>query len=362
MFNKKNYKKVLISVLALMMIFGTVALAAEGIFDKKITATYGRIKFTYKGNDVTKLIENQYGTPAFTVDGRAYAPVRAMADLLGVDIDYDNNTHTVKITDSKEESYKLDLDKKNKEIEEKEKEIEELKKEVKKLKDGTVDKGDLKSLETSLNKKYGEHEKVEFDVVLKENKDNISIDINTDLRNTRDEQNWIKMKYSDKKYLMEGIVTEVRKAFPNTDITGNIYDASSRKNLYTFRQTKNGSLSITNNDYVGSSSDYRYDRYDGYVDQRVRSEFDSRGIYDAKLSRLDYSGRTAYFEIDFSSKYDREWDKSTDTQIESMLDYIVREIQDNYIDDIKGDIYMGNTLVGTYDKRDSSSGRFIRKY
>lgn len=361
MFNKKNYKKVLISVLALMMIFGTVALAAEGIFDKKITATYGRIKFTYKGNDVTKLIENQYGTPAFTVDGRAYAPVRAMADLLGVDIDYDNKTHTVKITDSKEESYKLDLDKKNKEIEEKEKEIEELKKEVKKLKEGTVDKADLKSLETSLNKKYGEYEKVEFDIVLKENKNDISIDINTDLRNTRDEQNWIRMKYSDKKYLMEDVVAEVRKAFPNTDVTGNIYDSSSRKNLYTFRQTKNGSLSITNNDYVGGYDDY-YDRYDGYVDSTVRSKFKSLYIDDARLSRLDYSGRTAYFKIDFSNTYSSEWRNSSDDDIEYILDYIARDIEDNYIDDIQGDIYMGGTRVGTYDKRDNSSGRFIRKY
>jgi hypothetical protein len=351
MFNKKNYKKVLISVLALMMIFGTVALAAEGIFDKKLTATYGRIKFTYKGNDVTKLIETQYGTPAFTVDGRAYAPVRAMADLLGVDIDYDNNTHTVKITDSKEESYKLDLDKKNKEIEEMEKEIEELKNEVKKIKDGTVDKGDLKSLETSLNKKYGEYEKVEFDVVLKENKDNISIDINTDLRNTRDEQNWIKMKYSDKKYLMEDVVAEVKKAFPNTDVTGNIYDASSRKNLYTFRQNKNGSLSITNND---SGYDYDYGYGYGNLDSYVESEFYRNGINNARIYRSNSGRWDDSFEISFTdtSANESAWNRLSDSTIDSMLDRIAKDIEYYYnsnYDYIEIEVYRGSTRLGTYD-------------
>lgn len=352
MFNKKNYKKVLVSVLALIMIFGTVALAAEGIFDKKITATYGRVKFTYKGNDVTKLIENQYGTPAFTVDGRAYAPVRAMADLLGVDIDYDNNTHTVKITDSKEENYKLELDKKNKEI-------EELKKEVKKLKDGkkdsangdTINTTDLKALQTSLNRKYAEYEKIEFDVVLKETKNEISIDINTDLRSTKDEQNWIRMKYSDKKYLMEDIVSEVRKAFPSTGVTGSIYDSSSRKNLYTFHQTKNGSLSITNNDYdYGYGYDYDYGNLDSYVD----SEFYKSGIDNARIYSNNSGKWDDSFEISFPDTDSNRtaWNRLSDTTIDSMLDRIAKDIEYYYntnYDYIEIQVYRGSTRLGTYD-------------
>jgi hypothetical protein len=353
MFNKKNYKKVLISVLALMMIFGTVALAAEGIFDKKITATYGRVKFTYKGNDVTKIIENQYGTPAFTVDGRAYAPVRAMADLLGVDIDYDNNTHTVKITDSKEESYKLELEKKNKEIEELKKEVKKLE-EAKKdsVKDDTINATDLKTLQTSLNRKYGEYEKIEFEVVLKENKNEISIDINTDLRSTKDEQNWLRMKYSDKKYLMEDVVSEVRKAFPNTDVTGSIYDSSSRKNLYTFRQTKNGSLSITNNDY---GYDDRYDYGYGNLDSYVDSEFYREGIDNARIYSNNSGRWEESFEISFpdTDANRTAWNKIYNNRtIDYMLDRIAKDIEYYYnsnYDYIEIEVYRGSTRLGTYD-------------
>lgn len=352
---KKNYKKVVIPALALTMMVSSVALSAEAIYNKQLTATYGRIKFNYEGKDVTKQIESKYGTPAFTADDRAYAPVRAIADLLGTDIDYDSRTHTVKITDTKVESHKKELDSKNKEIANKDKKIEELEKEIKKLKDGTVDKADLKSVETSLNKKYGEYEKVEFNIVLKESKDTISIDINTDLKNIRDEQNWIRMRNSDKRSLIEDIVAEVRKAFPSTAITGNIYDSYSRKNLYTFSQSKTGSLSVSDRDYDDRDDKGNY----GSLDSYVRGEFTDYGIKNASIYRRNPGKSNETFEISFSSTYERDWDDlvyKDYREVESLLDDIADEIEYYYnydyrYDDIYIEIYMGNDMVGKYNTK-----------
>ena len=363
MLNKKSLKKVIISVLALTMVLGTVVFAAEGIYTKKLTATYGRIRFNYEGSDVTSQIESAYGTPAFVTEGRSYVPVRAIADLVGVDIDYDNTNHIVKITDPKIAAHKSQLDDKDAEIAKLKAEVEKLKKEEKKAEEA---KKDLKSLESSLNKKYSEYEKVEFDIVLKESGNKITIDVTTNLGNTRDEQNWLRMKYSDKKYFMEDLVDQVKKDFKDADISGTIYDSFSRRNLHTFKLNNNGTVSITDG-YYGGYNDY-YGCNDGYVDSRVRSEFDSKYIYDARLTKLDYRGRNIDFEIDFPTKYKKEWDDLLVSQIESMLDYISDGIDSNYdydygygySDDIYGRIYSGSELLGTYtrDFRYNTRGRF----
>lgn len=371
MFNKKSYKKVIITILALTMILGTVTLAAEGIYTKQLTATYGKIKFNYEGSDVTSQIEEIYGTPAFISEGRSYAPIRAIADLLGVDIDYDNTTHTAIITDPREDEHRKQLDDKDTEIAKLKAEITKLEKEVKKVKEEEkkeeVVKKDLKSLQTSLNKKYSEYEKVEFDIVLKEEKSNkITIDVTTNLSQTRDEQNWIRMRYSDKKYLMEDLVDQVKKEFKNADITGTIYDSFSRKNLYTFRLNTNGTVSITNSDYIGGNSDYRpgAGSLDSYVDDQFYREY---GITGARLYDSNYG--TWYdesFEIYFpdTSSNTTEWNRiKNNYDIEYVLDRISKEIEYEYNLDYDRYIYIdikkGGTLVGTYtrDLR-TSTGRF----
>lgn len=362
MLNKKNFKKVIITILALTMVLGTVAFAADSIYTKKITATYGKVKINFEGSDVTKQIEQMYGAPAFIAENKTYVPVRSIGDLVGVDIEWDEKTNTAFITDPKIAEHKRQLNEKDKEIALLELEIAKFKKAEKEEVKKEEEKKDLKSLQASLNKKYSEYEKVEFDIVLKENGKKITIDINTNLANTRDDQNWIRMRYSDKKYLMEDVVDQVKKEFKDADISGNIYDSFSRRNLHTFKLNTNGNVSITDGYYGGYyGDDYYYG--DGYVDRTVRSEFDSKNIYDARLIKLDYRGRDAYFEIDFSKTYEDKWKGLENHQIISMLDSIAREIIKeydynyayddyyyDYTDYVDGKVYMGSQLLGTYRK------------
>ena len=116
MFKKSKLQRVFLLTLVLVMALTTVAAAANSIYTKELTATYGRIKFKVDGKDVTNAIESKYGTPAFVVDDRSYVPVRAIAELMGLEVKYDNATHTAELIDTKSKEYEAEIKKLNDEI------------------------------------------------------------------------------------------------------------------------------------------------------------------------------------------------------------------------------------------------------
>lgn len=69
----------------------TTAYALSGT--KTIKAFYNNIKLTVNGKTVSTPQE------PFTVDGTTYLPVRSVAEALNMDVTWDGNTNTVKITD-----------------------------------------------------------------------------------------------------------------------------------------------------------------------------------------------------------------------------------------------------------------------
>lgn len=98
MLKNRKSKIIISSILLSALLFTTVAFSASEIFNKNLNATFGRIKLNYKNKDVTQEVEDKYNTPVFTVDNRAYVPVRAIADIMGVDVKYDDKTHTAVFT------------------------------------------------------------------------------------------------------------------------------------------------------------------------------------------------------------------------------------------------------------------------
>ncbi|SHD76239.1 copper amine oxidase N-terminal domain-containing protein [Schnuerera ultunensis] len=192
MFKNDRFKKVLVISIVLVLALSTIAVAANEVYQKKLTATFGRIKFKVDGKDVTKEIESKYDTPAFIVNSRSYVPVRAIAELMGMEVKWDGETHTAEIIDVKSKAYEEELDKKDKEI-------AELKKEIEKLKKDVVDETDLKAVQKKLNNEFGTYHDVDFDITLKESKNRIDVDITMDLRDSRQESYWNRMGYSYKK-------------------------------------------------------------------------------------------------------------------------------------------------------------------
>lgn len=358
MFKNGKYKKTLVITMLLVLALSTMAIAANNIYDKKLTATHGRIKFKVDGKDVTKEIESKYNSPAFTVreyNSRSYVPVRAIAELMGMKVEYDDSTHTAEIIDVKSEKYE-------KELEKKDEEIAELKKEIEKLKKNVVEETDLKALEKKLNKEYSTYKDVDFDIKLKESKNRIDVDIVVDLRDGRQENAWSRMGHNNKKAMIEDITDIINKEFSNVDIYGYIYDEFYRKNMLTFNMRKNGSVNISYDDRIRDS----YDRY--YIDKLVENEFYKEGINDATISKVSTGSREIYFEIDFSSKYETEWKKLGKDDVARILDKIADEIiydydyydyhddyynrdryyYDDYYRDVRAYVYMGNTKQGEY--------------
>lgn len=277
MFKDSRTKRVFIITIVMIMALSTVALAAGNIYTKQLAATYGRIKIKVDGNDITQRIEQEYGAPAFTADDRSYVPVRALAEITGMKVNWDASTHTAELVDTKAKEYKESLQKKDGDILKLNDEVNKLNAEIKKLKEGVVDKGDLAALQTKLNKDFKEISGVSFSTKLKESKDKITVSIEIDTKNTSERNAWRKMKASEKQEIIKDIVSEVSKDFSKFKVSGTLYDNYQKKTLYSFSLNTSGKVSISNNDY----DDYRDDRY-------------SDILYDAEDNLKYYFGRIAY--------------------------------------------------------------------
>lgn len=88
----KRWSKALLIVLALCL-FTVPALAASGTVDA--TLTYRDIRILVDGSEITPTDVNGQSTEPFTLDGTTYLPLRAVAQALGCDVDWDDATGSV---------------------------------------------------------------------------------------------------------------------------------------------------------------------------------------------------------------------------------------------------------------------------
>lgn len=80
---------------ALMMSMGMPSMAATA---RQLNASYNNIKITLDGKTLTPKDANGATVEPFIVDGTTYLPVRAVADSLGLGVEWDAKTQTVKLT------------------------------------------------------------------------------------------------------------------------------------------------------------------------------------------------------------------------------------------------------------------------
>lgn len=88
----KRWSKALLIVLALCL-FTVPALAASGAVDA--TLAYRDIRILVDGSEITPTDVNGQSTEPFTLDGTTYLPLRAVAQALGCDVDWDDATGSV---------------------------------------------------------------------------------------------------------------------------------------------------------------------------------------------------------------------------------------------------------------------------
>ena len=90
----KKLTKILLLVLVAALLSVSV-LAATGVVDAKLT--YRNIKLVLDGREITPTDAAGKSTEPFILNDSTYLPVRAIAEALGLDVKWDDETSTVSI-------------------------------------------------------------------------------------------------------------------------------------------------------------------------------------------------------------------------------------------------------------------------
>lgn len=89
---------IIIGVMLVPTVYATVATITKEIY-------YNDILITLNGDEVKPTDANGEYVEPFIMDGTTYLPVRGIANALGMDVEWDDDTKTVKLTDGTEEKY-----------------------------------------------------------------------------------------------------------------------------------------------------------------------------------------------------------------------------------------------------------------
>ena len=97
--NEKRWKDMLAGGLIVAAVAGLAvpALAATG--SRQVWVDYSDIKLVINGETVTPRDGDGSVVEPFTINGTTYLPVRAVADALGMDVDWNDSTNTITLTD-----------------------------------------------------------------------------------------------------------------------------------------------------------------------------------------------------------------------------------------------------------------------
>ncbi|QOS97389.1 copper amine oxidase N-terminal domain-containing protein [Brevibacterium sp. JNUCC-42] len=237
------FKKKAILVLSSALLIGALPATTDAaVVKKNLQATYNNVKVKHNGNEVPTAIE------PFIVDGTTYIPIRMMADVFKKDIDWDQANYTISVTDRNEptfNTYKSQLDAKDDEIADLERQLRDAKDKLDKKKSKN---DDLADLEKKIQKKYGDWEDIDWDIILDGDEDDVEITIEFDMDD--DGKLFKKLDEDD----LKDFVTKICKMvsadsdFEDADITGTITDTDEDEDLYDFKgKASSGKITLTEN-------------------------------------------------------------------------------------------------------------------
>jgi len=114
---KLNLKSFIAGVLATILVISMVTTVLATQSSQAITATYRDIKITVNGQEISPKDANGNVVEPFIFNGTTYLPVRAVAESVGYDVNWDGDTNTV-ILDKKavvEEDVEQEIEKETEE-------------------------------------------------------------------------------------------------------------------------------------------------------------------------------------------------------------------------------------------------------
>ncbi len=108
---KEKLKGLVIGLAIGLTITTTAVLASNGSVLKELK--YNNIKISLNNKTITPKDANGKYVEPFTIDGTTYLPVRAVADAVGVNVDWDDRTNTVVLSNKKVQNNTTDFDSTN---------------------------------------------------------------------------------------------------------------------------------------------------------------------------------------------------------------------------------------------------------
>lgn len=336
--SKKKVALITTTVLVLSLIFTSVVFA-DNLF-KNLKAWYGDIKIFSNNQQV------QMDVKPFIVDGTTYVPLRALSNILNKNVGWDQANLRIDITD-KPDPNAANMAYLSSQLVEKQTKINELEAKVKQLEDelAKASKYSLDDMENYLNKEYGKYEKIEFDIDLRGDEDDIEVRIYVDLDDYYNK--WYSLSSSKIESFIEYIVDDILDEFKNADVEGFIEDSSIDDELvdFYFNARKKLVVDIKDDSYSGDLEDledYLNDnhyRYNGiYFEIQLTGDEDDIRVYitadDDDLDYLKSSQIKDYLEI----LYD---EITYDFPYAEIDGYIEDDYTEYYFDfDSKGNAYL----------------------
>lgn len=98
---KKQWQGFFFGILTAFLLIGLLGTALAVGYQKQATLTYDGIKITLDGAAIVPTDANGNAIEPFAIDGTNYLPVRGIANALGLGVDWDGATKTVKLTTAK---------------------------------------------------------------------------------------------------------------------------------------------------------------------------------------------------------------------------------------------------------------------
>lgn len=313
-------------VLVLLLSFTSTSYA-QGF--KNLKAYYRGIKI-FRNNNMVKI-----DIEPFIINGTTFVPLRALAELLDKEVDWDGKNYRIHIKDKGGnfgELYKI-IQEQKETIEKQEARIKELEERLAKY-----EQSSLKDLEKRLNKEYGQYKDIKFDIKLEETRTEIKVKIYTDLKENKNNLKDLRAKGFNE--YLKNIINEVRKEIRNKAIVGALIDSNKDNEILTF---------ILN---IGNSVDISF-AVDRIEELELLLEWkyaDNNGINELRLEKDDD-------EIEIILYVDRsKWNDLRESKQEELLEEIYKEIRKHFDGEIEGEIrnYSNNKKI--YEFRYNKKG------
>lgn len=105
---KEGMKGFVSGVLVMAVLAGLVGTAAATVGKRTAELDYSNIQITLNGQKLTPTDASGNVVEPFAIDGTTYLPVRAVGNAMGLSVDWDGETRTVKLTGNSVEKKKIE--------------------------------------------------------------------------------------------------------------------------------------------------------------------------------------------------------------------------------------------------------------